>query len=161
MNFMSHMSYPALLFVIISKLFGITYSISDLLILILFAALPDFDFLFHRLVKRGKFDAGFRHHDWFTHWPITYLPLVVLLIIFPTFKMLLAVLGLYSHFVLDLFLGNGIMWFYPFSKKKYGFFKITGCHGWDWFKVYRGKLIYKFDVIATIAIIVIVILKSL
>jgi membrane-bound metal-dependent hydrolase YbcI (DUF457 family) len=150
----SHFAYPVLLFVLIAKLFGITYSAYHLVIVILFALLPDIDFFYHGLVKKGKYDDTFKHHEWFTHWPVFYAPLLILLILFPSFNLLLICGAIYSHLILDSFFVNGIMWLHPFSKRKFAFFKIDHCHGWEWYKFYKTKPIYKIDMIATIIALV-------
>ena len=131
MTVLSHASYPSLLFIIVAKLFDIQFSLFDLLILVFFSILPDLDFLFHKFIKRQKYNSNFQHHKWFTHWPITYVPLLILLFFFPGLKLFLICYGLFSHLVLDTFLaGDGMMWFYPFSLHSYGegLFSMFGLH---------------------------------
>ena len=156
MHTLSHTSYPSLLFIIIARLMDIQYALFDILILIFFSLLPDLDFLFHKFVKKKKFDLDFQHHKWFTHWPITYTPLLVLLFFYPNFKLFLICYGIYSHLILDTFLcGDGMMWFYPFSKKFFNFFskKTKGKHGRDWLNVYKKTLIYKVDIVAFVILL--------
>lgn len=164
MIFISHLSYPALLFMLIAKIFSISYSFSDLIVLIFFAILPDLDFLFHKYVMKRGFDSWFRHHEWFTHWPSTYLPIFIIWAIFPNMKTALASLGILSHFILDTFLnGGGLMWFAPFSKKYYNLFgkKTKGHYGWGWFQIYRKLAIFKIDVIACTTLVVLLLFNLL
>jgi hypothetical protein len=153
MIILSHISYPALLFIIIAQLFSIHYSLFDILILIFFSTLPDLDFVFSKLFMGRKYDNNFQHHKWFTHWPIIYSPLLILLFIFPSLELFLVCFGIFSHFGMDTFLaGDGIMWFYPFSKKFFNFFakNIKDHHGWKWFQIYKKMIVYKIDIIAFI-----------
>lgn len=158
MTTLGHVSCPTLLFILIAQLFNIQYSWSDLLILIFFSILPDFDFLFYRFVKKKNFDSDFDHHKWFTHWPITYTPLLILLLFFPRLKLFLICYGLYFHLILDTFLaGSGIRWLYPFSKKALNLFakKTNSYHGEEWFKVYKKTVMWKTE-IGALAILIIV-----
>ena len=158
MIILSHASYPSLLFIIIAKLFHIQYSFSDLLILIFFSILPDFDFLFYRFIKRKKYDSNFQHRKWFTHWPITYIPLLILLFFFPSLELFLVCFGIFSHLILDTFLaGDGIMWFYPLSKKFFNFFakSTNGHHGPEWFNIYKKMTIYKIDILAFVILLLV------
>ena len=156
MTVLSHASYPSLLFIIVAKLFDIQFSLFDLLILVFFSILPDLDFLFHKFIKRQKYNSNFQHHKWFTHWPITYVPLLILLFFFPGLKLFLICYGLFSHLVLDTFLaGDGMMWFYPFSKKFFNLFaqKINNHHGQEWFNIYKKMTIWKIDIVAFIVLL--------
>lgn len=156
MIFLAHAAYPALLFAIFAKFSSTTYSLFDFLILIFFSILPDLDFLFYKIFKKGKYDSDFQHHQWPSHWPIIYLPLFILLILFPNLKLFLICYGLLSHFIMDTFLsGDGIMWLYPFSKRFFSLCdkKTKGCHGIKWFKLYKKKTIYKIDLLGFVALL--------
>ncbi|MBU1906504.1 MAG: metal-dependent hydrolase [Candidatus Omnitrophica bacterium] len=161
MTILSHAAFPSLLFIIAAKLLHIQYFLSDVLILIFFSILPDFDFLFHRFIKKRKYDLNFQHHKWFTHWPITYALLLILLLFFPNLKLFLICYGLFSHLILDTFLsGNGIMWFYPFSKKFFNLFakELNNYHGQDWFSIYKKKIIWKIDILAFVILLIVLFL---
>ena len=56
MIILSHIAYPSLIFMILANLLGIEYSISHLMILIVFSMLPDIDLLFHLFVKKENYD---------------------------------------------------------------------------------------------------------
>lgn len=150
MIILSHISYPTLLFVLLAKWLNLDYSVYHLAILILFSVFPDIDFLYHKFVKNGKYDYTFMHHKWVLHWPILYLPLVMAALLYPSQYLLLAIIGIYSHLVLDSFMsGDGIMWLYPFSRKFYNFFGegIRNRHGHEWLNAYRKTNIYKIDMV--------------
>jgi len=126
--------------------------------------LPDLDFLFYKFVKKGRYDSNFRHRQWFTHWPITYAPLLVLLFFFPSFKLFLICYGLFSHLILDTFLaGDGMMWFYPFSKEFFNLCakKTNNHHGREWFDAYKGMAAYKIDILSFIVLLSILFLKKI
>lgn len=164
MTTLSHASYPSLLFIAVAKLLNIQYSLLDLLILIFFSILPDIDFLFYKFIKKKKYDSTFQHHKWFTHWPSIYISLLVMLFFFSGLKLFLICYGLFSHFIIDTFFsGDGIMWFYPFSKKFLSMFskKTNSYHGKDWFNIYKKKVIWKIDLLAfTVLLIVIFLTKN-
>ncbi len=87
------------------------------------ALLPDIDlvvFLFPTLKNI------FGKHRGLTHYPIIYIPIVILLFIFigRVYTLILA-LGIFLHLAHDsLWIGSGIQWRWPFSKKSYKFFNI-------------------------------------
>ena len=159
---LGHISYPSLAFIIFAKILGIEYSMPHLLLLMLFSILPDMDFFFHALVRKGKYDSSFQHRKWFTHWPISYSPLLVLLYFYPSMALFVACLGIYSHLALDtLFCDDGIMVFYPFSKKFYNFFgsKFRNTHGVEWLRVYKKQMIFKLDVVSFISLLIILLMR--
>ncbi|MDP3015176.1 MAG: metal-dependent hydrolase [bacterium] len=91
---------------------------------IVFVLLPDIDF-FIELARHGNVGGKvIREHREVTHFPLLYIPLVVL-IFFIFGKMWGVFFGLATlfHFVHDsIGLGWGIRWFWPFSKNAYKFF---------------------------------------
>jgi len=161
MNLLSHLSYPVLIFVFLARLFHFDYSFFDLLLLLFFSILPDFDLVFFSLFKQKNHHFSFfdlikltlfsilpnlnfltgqlaeklhrpsQHHQWLSHQPFTYLPFVIFLFFYPNPKLFLACFGLYSHFILDTLFGGRIMWLYPFSSKFFGLFS-------EKFKNYSG-----------------------
>ena len=79
--------------------------------------LPDIDILTIPLF--GKW-----HHRTHTHYPIAYLPLVVLAFVFldPAYAALFT-LAVYAHLIHDTFgIGWGIAWLWPFSRRKFLFY---------------------------------------
>lgn len=159
---LGHVSYPTLAFIIFAELLGIEYTTSHLLLLMVFSILPDMDFFFHTLVRKRKYDATFQHRKWFTHWPVFYSPLLVLLLFHPSMILFIACLGIYSHLALDtLFCDDGIMVFYPFSRKFYNFLgsKFRNAHGIEWLKVYKKQRIFKLDILSFISLMIILIKK--
>lgn len=138
MPFISHLSYPAVVFMGVAKVFGLAYTPQDILILMGFSVLPDLDFIFWKLKGHG-FDQNYKHHAWPSHWPIVYLPFVLYCVVFPSPSKLLAGFGILSHFIMDsFFCVDGVMWLYPFSTRRLNFFAVDtgGVHGWVWFKAY-------------------------
>jgi len=160
MIILSHIAYPTLFFITIAKLFNIEYSLTHLLVLMFFSMYPDLDYFFHALISKKKISFNVPHRKWFTHWPITYTPLLVLLYFFPSLTLSLICLGIYSHFILDTFFsGDGLRWLYPFSKKYFSFFggKTKGYYGIEWFNIYKKMFIYKADILSFIALLIILI----
>jgi membrane-bound metal-dependent hydrolase YbcI (DUF457 family) len=89
----------------------------------LFGILPDLDF-FLVFYKKGKFiaDDKIDHHDFPSHAPLLYIAVFVLwILLFPNseFAAVAFILGTLSHFVIDTFTTEGILWLYPFSGKKF------------------------------------------
>jgi len=159
MPIISHFSWAVVLFKIVAWILQIKYGFSDLLLLIFSSTLPDFDFFFHRIVRKKGLDSDFRHHEWPTHWPLVYSPVILIAIIFPSLRTILICFGCFLHFVMDsFFTADGIMWLAPISKKSFLFCgkeTMGNYHGWDWFKRYRKLWIYKLDIVlAFIAIII-------
>jgi len=153
---LGHIAYPTLTFMLLAKLLNIYYTSSDLMLLMIFSFLPDIDLLIHYVAKNGNTNEVPQHHNWFTHWPITYVPLIIALILYPHLKLFLITFGIYAHIMLDMvFSGDGIMFFYPFSKKYYNFLseKTKNRHGPDWFSAYRKLPIYKIDIIAFVLLV--------
>lgn len=86
---------------------------------ILFALLPDLDFVATMLRRR----SSERHRDGI-HYPLILTPLVAALVylIWPDFTWL-AVAALLSHFLHDsVGIGWGVKWLFPFSSNSFSFF---------------------------------------
>lgn len=91
---------------------------------VLFSLLPDVD-LFAELAQRGRIGGRVQgHHRELTHFPLTYLPALVLVyFIFGKIWSLLFGLCVFLHFLHDsVGMGWGIKWWWPFSNKSYKFF---------------------------------------
>jgi len=183
MNPLAHISFPALFFVLIAKIFNISYSFWDLLILIFFSVFPDFDFFYYTIFKTKKekpyslsdllslvfytaipgfnsfenevFTAPPVHHTWPSHYPIIYVPLLFSLIIWPDLKLFLVFLGIFSHFILDSFFGGKIMWLYPFSKKPFLIFggDLINYKEKQYFIAYKKHPIYKLEILGFIILV--------
>jgi hypothetical protein len=136
------------------------------LLIILFGNLPDFDSIYWHF-KGGKFDNHFQHHLYFwSHWPIAYLPVVILtLIAFLTHflfdLMFVAVFGIYMHLIADTACcGDGMMWGkVPWKKDQFAIFynffssKTDGYHGSYWTARWRTTLMFQIGRIEGIIII--------
>lgn len=84
------------------------------------ALLPDIDVI--------TLPFGTWYHRTFTHYPIIYLPLVVLAYIFlnPLYATIFT-LAVYAHLIHDTFgIGWGVAWLWPFSERKFLFFPWEG-----------------------------------
>ena len=87
---------------------------------VLFAVLPDLDFLLSRLLRRSRPDA---HHRELLHLPLLYLPIGAL-ILHPSGEELAGIFLVVSvcHFIHDsIGIGWGVRWLYPFTKDSYSF----------------------------------------
>ena len=128
MNLPSHIAYPYIIANTVAWLLGVKLTLQENLLLILFSILPDIDLVIHWVQTRItgiKFNPGINHHLWPSHWPITYTPLLLALLIWPNTTLLLMTFGIYSHLILDTIACSwGIMWFYPFSKHWYNYFSL-------------------------------------
>jgi len=89
---------------------------------IVFALLPDVDFVFH-FASGGDFKNAHKHRD-FLHYPLLYVPLGMALAVFlgPAYALLFGICSA-AHFLHDsIGMGWGIQWLYPFSRNHYNFF---------------------------------------
>jgi|GEM_PF-6200054 len=94
------------------------------------ALLPDIDIITAPLL--GKW-----YHRTHTHFPLTYIPLVVLaFVLLPIPFAVLFALGILAHFIHDtLGLGDGIRWFWPFSQRRF-LFLVPQDTGGNWVQQY-------------------------
>ncbi|MBI4049793.1 MAG: metal-dependent hydrolase [Candidatus Doudnabacteria bacterium] len=88
-----------------------------------FAFLPDIDF-FLVFLKKGKFiaDESINHRKFKTHAPLLYLLLfAIYYLLFPEQRLFAwaFIIGTWSHFFIDTFSAEGILWLYPFSNTLY------------------------------------------
>ncbi len=122
--------------------------------------LPDFDGAYWYLQKK-KYDHTFQHHlRFWSHWPLSYLPLVVIFIfslifnIYPQY-VLLPVLGIYLHFIADsACCGDGMMWGkIPWKKEAFAPFinlfskRTDGYHGKYWQVRWKQTKMFKIGLI--------------
>lgn len=161
MQTISHITYPALTYTFLTKVTAIPFSTPILITLIFTSVLPDLDVIYQKTILKKPFDHSFQHHQWASHWPVTYLPLILLTALTNNYYALIITLGVYSHLILDTFFAaDGIMWLYPFSKKMYCFFDkhTKGHHGKEWFIIYRTLPIFKVDILCFIALTMLIFL---
>ena len=113
-----------LLAILTGKLFNLPLTTLFVVIGVVFALLPDIDFIFLPIKKWFSKDS--HRHRSFLHYPLLYIPVGIVIFLF--FDKTLAVLfGLCSlmHFIHDsIGIGWGVQWFYPFFKNSYSFFNI-------------------------------------
>lgn len=137
------------------------------LLILLFGNLPDFDSIYWHL-KGGKYDNHFQHHLYFwSHWPMAYLPLLILTII--TFFtnllfdfMFVMVIGIYMHLVGDTACcGDGMMWGkIPWKKDQFAVFfnffssKTDGYHGAYWTARWKTTAMFQIARIEAVGIII-------
>lgn len=133
--------------------------------IVIFGAFPDFDAIYWLIKRRGEggISTDFQHHLYFwTHWPISYTPLLILFIIslifnfFPEY-FLIPVVGIYSHLIFDsISCGDGIMWGkIPWKKDRYARYvngfpgEADGYHGVYWEARYRKTFIFKVGTVCS------------
>ena len=90
----------------------------------LFSLMPDLD-VFVELAKRGRVGGRVQgHHRELTHFPLTYLPVFILIyFLFGKIWSLLFGLCVFLHFLHDsVGMGWGLKWWWPFSNRSYKFF---------------------------------------
>ncbi len=141
----------------------------------IFGLFPDFDGIYYLIKKRGEggIDTEFQHHLYYwTHWPISYIPVIILFIFSLIFNFypeyfLMPVVGIYGgHLFFDsISCGDGIMWGkIPWKKEQYGRYinlmpdGSDGYHGVYWEARYRKTIISKIGNIAVLISVVILIL---
>lgn len=109
--------------IIVANVFSIKLTLLLIGFGIIFALLPDADFIYV-LMRSGYDHRAISRHREFLHYPLIYLPLGGLLLFF--FKIEWSVLFLLTslaHFLHDsIGIGWGIPWFWPFATHTYSFF---------------------------------------
>lgn len=110
----------------LSRLFGVELTGLIVTVGIAAALLPDVDVILLVLFPPIKKIIG--EHRSALHYPLLYVPLVaVVWIMFGTFWAILIGLGVLWHFIHDtMFLGWGLAWLAPFSKRKWKLFPVHG-----------------------------------
>ncbi len=172
-----HSAYAFLIYYIIWIFWKGSFIIGEenryiVLLIVVFGAFPDFDAVYWLIKRRGQggISTDFQHHLYFwTHWPISYIPLIILFIFslifnfFPEY-FLIPVIGIYSHFIFDsISCGDGIMWGkIPWKKNHYARYinlfpgDADGYHGLYWEVKYRKTTIYKIGILAVMLSIIII-----
>ena len=156
----AHFSYPFLLWLLISIIFGHLVTTQEAF-MVLFAALaPDIDFLLEIYLTRKNPNKISNHHNFITHAPLFYMPFVIGIGIWNIKYGILVFYGLATHFLMDTLISpRGIKWLYPFKGKYYSLTDFTkGIEDTNkWLKAYKKLPIYKYDNIAFAITVVLVI----
>lgn len=94
----------------------------------IFGAIVDFDFFYYFIKNKTlKLRNDISHRDQMSHAPLLWM-IIGLIIYFFSLDVLTKTIGIvlwisvWGHFFLDSF-EYGVMWLYPFSRKRYSFFK--------------------------------------
>ena len=94
---------------------------------VVLAGLPDLDSVYY-LLKRKKLDVheGFQaHRQTFLHAPLFHLVVAAIIINFSFSYGLLYLVAVFSHLIMDtFFVGKGIPWLWPVSRRLYGAWQI-------------------------------------
>lgn len=131
---------------------GESFNYGLIILGVLFCLLPDIDifsFAYQKYIKKTNI---INHRSW-THYPVAYLPLYLIILFIEmglnlshTISLMFA-LSILWHFLHDtLFIGWGVMWGWPFSKRKYKIFtekdgKITTRFLLSWLPEEEEKII--------------------
>jgi len=113
--------------------------------------LPDWDYFWYAYQKRGfAYSNDFRHHTWVTHtFPFHWL-IATLLYVFGLLRKdkqlknsaVVLAAGTTTHLLQDMVgTGDGIMLYYPFSKKMTGI-GLLNVHGDEWERAYTKSPYY-------------------
>jgi membrane-bound metal-dependent hydrolase YbcI (DUF457 family) len=91
---------------------------------IIFALLPDVDFLWMALSKKKINGINYKHRKGL-HYPLIFIPIGVILIsLFNKEYSMLFSLAVLWHFIHDsAIISWGVQWFWPFSNKYFSFFR--------------------------------------
>jgi hypothetical protein len=110
-----------ILSIVFSQIFSIELRTSFVVWGIVFSLLPDIDMLVYVCPSLKKV---FGKHRGFSHYPIVYVPVVGLICFFSGLLWALYLgAAVFLHLVHDTFwIGSGITWLWPFSKKSFKFF---------------------------------------
>ncbi|UYP44595.1 hypothetical protein NEF87_000880 [Candidatus Lokiarchaeum ossiferum] len=133
-------------------------------LIIIWGNFPDIDALFHLLQKKDPNDMNFQHHlEYWTHWPISYIPIFLMAIIswilnWQSEFFLFLVVGILSHLIADsACCGDGLMWRkIPWKSNQFSPFvnlfssKTDGYHGGYWVPRWRQTIMFKISIFETI-----------
>ncbi len=129
---------------------------------------PDIDGIIWLISFRGKkADNSFQHHLMYpTHWPVTYIPVVVWtaiafwLGIYPMHFLAMS-MGIYLHLVFDsISCGDGMNWGAPWGRRFINLFSSTtdGYHGRYWNYRFNKTVFFKIGYVAGVASLVVLVL---
>lgn len=171
MDTLSHSIHASWVGILLYWLFWQSFPTPMTLILIFIAGnIPDFDGIYWKL-KGGKHDQNFQHHLYFwSHWPISYSPLLVVLLLSVIFDfavgwVVIILSGILTHFVCDsMSCGDGMMWGKkPWKSNEFAPYinlistKTDGYHGNYWTYRFRQTNLFKIVNIEAIILIGIII----
>ena len=125
-----------LLSIFISAVFDVDLSSQLILLGIIFSLLPDIDMLGYLSPKLRRV---FGKHREITHFPIIYIPLVILVwVLFGQMWAIFMLVGVFIHFLHDtIWMGPGIKWFWPKSEKLFKYFaQDRGIGNENWIKYF-------------------------
>ena len=162
MTILGHITIPLFLYINYSNFTGNEIEIIKVATLVTSSVLPDLDIFYQLFTNKSKIKNNFRHHKWFTHWPIFYLPFLFLSLFIDSEFLKIMVFGIYSHLILDSFsAGDGIMWLFPFSKKFTNFFssQTNGHHGKEWLEIYTKTPTFKLEILFALLMAIQIILS--
>ena len=118
--------------------------------------LPDWDYLWYAYKKRGfAYSNDFRHHTWITHTFPFHWSMAVLFYAFGllrknkniTNSAIVLAAGTTTHLLQDMIgTGDGIMLYYPFSKKMTGI-GLLNVHGDEWERAYTKSPYYLVELV--------------
>ncbi|OGZ63218.1 MAG: hypothetical protein A3C58_01535 [Candidatus Staskawiczbacteria bacterium RIFCSPHIGHO2_02_FULL_34_10] len=110
---------------LVSTLHSATISWAFVGVGIIFALLPDLDFVVPCILKRS-FKNEFLHHRERLHYPLLYIPIGALMLYFFSVSLAeLFTIASLTHFIHDsIGVGWGVQWLYPFTKDHYSLFYI-------------------------------------
>lgn len=170
-----HGAYSLIIYYIIFVIWKKNFILPSTLMLfiIFFGIFPDFDTLYWLIKNRKAKKSGteYQHHfQYWTHWPLSYTPLVIALVFSIVFNFyieyfLVPIIGIYiGHFIFDsISSGDGIMWGkIPWKKERFAryinlFRSISdGYHGRYWDERYRKTLVCKIGYATVIIAIVLI-----
>ena len=160
MHFYAHASYLYLAANLVGLIVGRPIPLEYNIAIIIFSIILDLDYFFNligQLVTTGKYRIPDHHHGWPSHWPIVYVPFVILALVLRNDYLTIGVLSIYVHLAMDtMFCNEGLMLFYPFSRKWYKFFseKTKNKPGLKWNDAYSKLVIYRFDRVAFILMVI-------
>jgi len=130
MMFRTHIIFSFLISLLIINSFDIQNKILFIIIILLASALPDIDSYKSKIGKKIK-PISFLINLFFSHRGIFHSPflliLISMLIVITNLEIAAAFfIGCLSHLVLDSLTPEGVMFFYPFSKRRTKGFIRTG-----------------------------------
>lgn len=150
----AHTSYPFLIVYIVNIWLQLPINWGHYFFIALAANMPDLDMIYLAIRhgdKKLKGKADINHHDWFTHWPIVYLPFWILALVTHYWAFVVITFGTIIHLIMDTLYGE-VMWLAPFKKKHFSLEpkNLRGLAPKSWLKEYRKLLVYKLDIAASV-----------
>jgi len=114
------------------------------IITILAGIAPDLDYIVYLIRREGQHHTT-SHHTWFSHtlWPFVGIAFFLMLNGY-NFLGILFIIGTTTHLIQDsIGTGDGIMWFYPFSRRQLGI-HILGEIGKKWQQAYLSYWYFRW-----------------